>query len=420
MLETENVATVPQLSWWGDVDTQLPFPEGWEVITCHMKGHDAPKLSDEGFRKAFANPIGTKTIRELARGKKDAVILFDDLSRPTKAAEIVPYVLAELREGGIKDDDIQFICAVGTHGACTAADFRKKLGSDVVARYPVYNHNPYENCTYIGKTGRGTLVAVNSEVLRCDLKVGIGSVVPHYLVGYGGGAKIIMPGVSSMETIVHNHGVVRAKAQKMGPQALGGMGRNEDCEMRLDMEDVCRMSGLDVKVDAVVNLKRDTTALFVGDPILEYDEAVKLAKEHYLSPVVEDADIVVANGNAKVTEAVVGARVAEATLPERGGTLVLISNNPVGEVPHYLMRKHGRNTGGQLWKDPPKLSRARKFILLMPYMDRASLDWLAPLEDINVVGTWDEVIGMLKADFGNKAKVAVVPDITMQYFELPG
>jgi len=163
------------------------------VTVCHMQGHNTPKLNEESFRKAIRNPIGTPPIRELARNKKSVVILFDDLSRPTKAAEIVPFVLEELAAGGVEEKNIQFICALGAHGAMTAIEFTKKLGADILARFNVYNHNTYENCTYIGKTTRGTPVSLNTEFLNADLKIGIGSIVPHQSAGFGGGAKIILP-----------------------------------------------------------------------------------------------------------------------------------------------------------------------------------------------------------------------------------
>ncbi|MFH1015392.1 MAG: lactate racemase domain-containing protein, partial [Chloroflexota bacterium] len=164
---------VPQLAWWNDSEAELNFPKGWNVTACYMQGHNAPKLTEAGFRKAFNNPIGTRPIRELARNKKNVAILFDDMSRPTKAADIVPFVLEELAAGGVEEKNIQFICALGAHGAMTAFESSKKLGADIVGRFNVYNHNPYENCTYIGTTSRGTPVSLNTEFLNADLKIGI-------------------------------------------------------------------------------------------------------------------------------------------------------------------------------------------------------------------------------------------------------
>lgn len=416
MSRRNNSVAVPQLAWCGDIEAELAFPANWEVVACHMKGHNAPRLDDAGFQKAFANPIGSRPIRELARGKKNVVIIFDDMSRPTKVAEIVPYILRELTAAGAGEENIQFICALGCHGALTAHDFRKKLGDDVVARFPVYNHNPYENCTYIGKTSRGTPVCLNTEFVNADLKIGIGCIMPHVMSGFGGGPKIILPGVAHIDTITHNHGHVRQEAMRTGIQCNMGMGRNEDNALLFDMEETARMSGLDIKIDAMVNLKRDTTALFVGEPIAQYYEGVKLAKEHYLTPPLDRPDVVVANCNAKINEALIGVSVAQSILPERGGTLVMVSNNPWGEVPHYLLRSFGRHMGGRLWKPPALSHRVKKFIFLQPYKDKAGADWFAPSESISLARTWDEVLSILKADFPDGARAAVIPDATMQYF----
>ena len=107
-----------------------------------MKGGERKKLTPEEMEKAFLHPIGTKPISELARGKKEVVILFDDLARPTPVYEIVPFVLRELEKAGISDRQVRFIAALGAHGAHTANDFRKKLGEEVLDRFPVYNHHP--------------------------------------------------------------------------------------------------------------------------------------------------------------------------------------------------------------------------------------------------------------------------------------
>ena len=172
--------------WYGDTEFEIGFPDAWEVHICPMHGADAPSMSGSQIKKAFANPIGTRTIRELANGKREVVIIFDDMSRPTPVAQLVPYVLAELAAAGIPDDNIRFVGAPGSHGTMNAEDFRKKLGDDVVGRFLVFNHNPYENLTYLGKTSHGTPVYINSEVMSCDLKIAIGCVVPHPLNGFGG------------------------------------------------------------------------------------------------------------------------------------------------------------------------------------------------------------------------------------------
>jgi lactate racemase len=161
-------AVVPILAWYGDETLELDFPESWEVTVCNMKGINAPVLSDKEIRAAFSRHIGSKTIKELVKGKKEVAILFDDLTRPTPSILLVPYIIEQLSEAGIQDKNIRFISALGAHGSMDNIAFRKKLGDEVTGRFLVYNHNPYENCTPLGKSSRGTPIAANSEMMnRC-------------------------------------------------------------------------------------------------------------------------------------------------------------------------------------------------------------------------------------------------------------
>ena len=73
---------VPIKAWYGDEEMELAFAESWEVEECRMRGHDTPVLSDDQLREALRHPMGTQTLREMAQGRKEVVILFDDLTRP--------------------------------------------------------------------------------------------------------------------------------------------------------------------------------------------------------------------------------------------------------------------------------------------------------------------------------------------------
>ncbi|MBN1153010.1 MAG: hypothetical protein JXA58_07355, partial [Dehalococcoidia bacterium] len=110
--------------------------------------------------------------------------------------------------------------------------------------------------------------------------------------------------------------------------------------------------------------------------------------------------------------------VGQALLPEEGGTLVLITNNPWGEVVHYLRRKFGNHTTGQGYRPPTLSPKVKKFILQMPTMNKASIDWLAPADTVTWAKTWDDVLALLKQEHPDGAHVAVVPDATIQYFDV--
>jgi nickel-dependent lactate racemase len=89
-----NTATVHSHAWYGDEALTLKFPTGWEVEILGPK--DAPTLTEKQIEHAFAEPIGSPRIAELANGKKSAAIIVDDLSRPTPAATVIPFLLREL------------------------------------------------------------------------------------------------------------------------------------------------------------------------------------------------------------------------------------------------------------------------------------------------------------------------------------
>lgn len=413
---------LPQFPWYGDSKFEIDFPPNWQVIICNMPGHDAPKLNKREIQAVFANPIGTPRIAELARGKKEVAILFDDLSRPTKAAELVPYILEELREGGIEGEGIRFVAALGAHGAMKLMDFEKKLGKQVVQRFPVYNHNPYENCTYLGTTSRGTPVRINSEVMSCDLKIAIGCIIPHDTAGFGGGAKIIN-GVAHIDTIYANHHNVAGRDKPTPENPLGrlhpsvGVGKVVNNAIRLDMEEMARMVELDVIVNAVVNLKRDTVGLFIGDVIAAHREGVKLAQQTYATEPPGNIDVLVANAYGKANEGMVAVQRTYNLQKEDGSDLVLICNIPEGQICHYLGGSFGKNMGGRLWGPRKTLPpRTKRMITVGSYIDRAGLDYLGPPESIIRVKDWAEALELLKKTNRAGTRVAVIPDATLQYF----
>src|SRR4030042_2917346 len=337
-----KTVNLPQLLWYENDEVKLRFPSSWEINVCYMKGHRRPPLTRQQLKDTLLNPIGTKPIRKLAKGKKEVVILFDDIARPTRVAEIFPFVLEELKAAGIKDDQIRFIAAVGAHGALTRLDFARKLGEVVLSRFPVYNHNPYENCTFAGNTKLGTPVSVNSEVMNCDLKIGIGSILPHPMTGFGGGGEIVLPGVSPVDSIEHFHG----KVMESAPQTTG-LGNHDENVMRFDTEEAAKLAGLDMTIDGIVNGRGEVSALFVGDPVLEHREGVKLAKQVYGTEGIAGADIAVTNAYVKSSEAAISIMIAIRSIKLPGGTVVMNINAPEGQILHYLLRSFGKTYGGR-------------------------------------------------------------------------
>jgi nickel-dependent lactate racemase len=409
-----NNLVLPQLAWHGMKELKLALPGEWQVEICNMAGGNRPYMDSVGIGKAVSRPMGMAPLREYARGKKEVVILFDDMARVTRIAEIVPHVLVELAAAGIRDKQVRFIAACGCHGALDRDDFYKKLGEEVLKRFPVYNHSPFDNCVYAGTTTAGTKLSINAEVMKCDLKIGIGSVVPHIMAGFGGGAKIILPGVASYETILAFHSPRSASGGKFN-DTVTGMGAIEGNPRRQDIDEAAGIVGLDMKIDVIVNNRGETAAVFAGALRQAYTAALEEARKHYLTPVAADKDIVIANTFAKANEAVSGLSIALSAVSKNGGDIVLIANAPDGQATHYLMGPFGNEIGGKLGLQLKLPLHVNRLIIYNEYPELAGRRYLVDQDKVIMTDDWAEVLKQLQETHGPGTKVAVYPNSDIQY-----
>lgn len=403
---------VPTLAWFGQKKLELEFPENWRVSFLPMNGYEKPKASDKEIKIALKEPIGSKPLAKLAEGKKEVAIVVDDMTRPTKAYEILPYILSELKSAGISDDHIRFIMGGGLHGAWYRYDFAKKIGEENVERYPVYNHNPFANCEKVGETKRGTPVEINAEYNSCDLKIGIGLVVPHPMTGYGGGAKLILPGIASFDMVYHNHVKVHSKNPSFNGNRRSYWGFFDGNVTREDIDEAGKIAGMDMKIDVLVNGFGDNSMIFAGDLQEEFLKAVEHARNHYLTPdMPEDVDVIIANTYAKANEATLALSNWNHKM-KKDGVMVIIAQAPEGQTTHYLYGKFGKREvapGNNL----PGEIEFKKLIIFSEYK---TPDPLLPITESEIVWvrTWKEVIEEIKSSFDYEPKVAVLPNAEIQ------
>lgn len=412
-----NSVKLPQYSWYDPREVEYPLPENWQVTVHNIAGYNRPALKADEIRKAVTSPIGMPPLRELAKGRQEVAILFDDLTRCTRVYEIVPFVLEELAEAGITDDRIRFIAAVANHQALDRSNLVKKLGEDVLRRFPVYNHCPFMNCTDIGTTSYGTRVFINAEVLHCDLKISIGQIVPHPQYGFSGGAKIIIPGVASYETVVSHHGVIHEpwKAERR-KQGLPSGGYIEDSPVTGDAREVAKTVGLDMIVNCLVNLMGETAAVYAGALEPAYAEALQEAKSHYLSVNTRDSDIVIANAFDKAAEYSMAMSSAIQALKPDGGDVVIITNSPSGQDVHYLFDSFGKTISGSLGRSMTVPPHINNLIIYTEFPELRILDRYSNRDKVRLMSDWTQVIETLVKNHGAGTKVAVYPSADIQYF----
>jgi len=411
-----NVIKLPQYIWYEPREVEFPLPDSWEVAVHHIAGYDRPAMTPDEIRAAIVSPIGMPPLREMAKGKKEVVIIFDDMTRSTPVSEILPPILQELAEAGIADHQIRFVAAIANHQALDRLSIVKKLGEEVMSRFPVYNHCPFMNCTYVGTTSFGTEVSINSEVMYCDLKIGIGQISPHISHGFSGGAKIIMPGVASYETVTAEHSQTH-KVWRDGikNRGISCMGIFDDNPMNADVREIGQMAGLDMKVDCIVNMWGQPVEIFAGALEPTYKKAVEKAKSHYIVANTRDNDIVIANAYVKASECQTAWVNAYTAVSPKGGDVVVIANSPSGQVIHYLLDTFGKNICGNIRRQYTIPPHVNHFILYTEYPELRSVDHFPQKDKVLLMSNWQEVTRLLEQFHGATAKVAVYPSADIQY-----
>lgn len=242
--------------------------------------------------------------------------------------------------------------------------------------------------------------------MSCDVRIGIGSVTPHPMNGYGGGGKILFPGLASIGTTLGNH--KRREFEVVGDKAR--------CGLRRDIEEMTDMAGQFFKIDALLNARLDIIDLFAGDPKEEYYAAVEVSSRAKAMNMGEPKDVVIVNANAKYNESSVAATIANMELKPQGD-IVLINHCPTGQMVHYVYGPFRRGYGGKCWmpyKERPGKS-FRWIIYYTPYLEFMTKMSFDEPDKIIFAKTWDEVMRFLE-EHGSGTKASILFDGTISYF----
>ena len=260
-------------------------------LTYYVERKKLPSVPDvrDSVAEAVKKPIGMLPLSKLAKRGDKVVVLVDDLTRPTPQKEILPPVLEELCAGGLSADNVQIMIALGTHRPMTDAEIVDHLGPEMAERFEVTNsdYKDEKRLVNLGTTELGIPALVNKTVVNADLVLGVGNIVPHNAAGWGGGGKIILPGVCGEDSV----GMLHIAAGKVKP--IGKLVAALDNPMRRDINIVARKAGLKAIVNTVLNNEDKVVRVLAGDPEQAFSEGVATARQVYCKDVPELADIVV-------------------------------------------------------------------------------------------------------------------------------
>ncbi len=265
----------------------------------------APKpvhiLDDPGSALMFnlESPVGGTAFGELAASTKgNILIVIPDHTRVCLKDMVVTWLVDLLNSLGIDDKRIKVLVALGTHNKPPMDQFIESVGP-THDRVEFIQHDIEGKMADFGVTSRGTPVKVNALINDADLLILYSSVVHHYFAGFGGGRKLICPGIASFDTIKANHSLV---FEGSGPDG----GRNPNvCAGQIDGNPVhedmleCAKLVLDgkryISVVSVVTGGKELAYFAAGDIDGSHERAREFVETHNTVDIPEQADLVLAS-----------------------------------------------------------------------------------------------------------------------------
>ncbi|MDL2226209.1 nickel-dependent lactate racemase [Deltaproteobacteria bacterium OttesenSCG-928-M10] len=236
--------------------------------------------------KALKNPIGSKPLDAIVKPGEKVVVITSDVTRPVPSYKIIPGILNELWRAGVKAEDVTVVFALGSHRFQTQEEMKKLVGEKVFNQVRCIDGDP-EDYVHLGQTKMGTPVDITRVVAEADRRICVSNIEYHYFAGYSGGAKAIMPGVSTRAAIQSNH------SRMVLPEAAAG--RLDGNPVREDIEEAIGFCPIDFIVNVVLDEKKEIVCAVAGHHVEAHRAGCRFLDSLYLKPIDHRADIVIAS-----------------------------------------------------------------------------------------------------------------------------
>ncbi|MGM9521484.1 MAG: nickel-dependent lactate racemase [Oscillospiraceae bacterium] len=255
-------------------------------LACVLVPNEVKKeLTGEAeVRRALSEPIGTPRLRDIVMPGEKIAIVTSDITRPMPTYTVMPPLLEELYSAGISKEDITLVFALGSHRRHTQEEQRHLAGEFAFSQIRCVDGDPTD-CVHLGTTRRGTPVDITRVVAKADRRICLGNIEYHYFAGYSGGAKAIMPGVSTRAAIQSNHSRMVEKTS-----CAGNLTGNN---VREDIEEATDMCGVDFILNVVLDEHKQIIKAVAGDVTQAHRAGCRFLDTLYLKEIDRRADIVI-------------------------------------------------------------------------------------------------------------------------------
>ncbi len=275
---------------FGTGTQQVQVPDKNLMGVLHANQVELGLTGEAEVRRALSQPIGSPRLGEIVRPGEKIAIVTSDITRPMPTYQVMPALLDELYAAGARREDITLVFALGSHRKHTDQERKKLAGERAFAEIACVDSDPAD-CVHMGVTAAGTPVDVTRVVAEADRRICLGNIEYHYFAGYSGGAKAIMPGVSTRDAIQSNHSMM------VRPEACAGT--LDTNPLRMDIEEAGAICGIDFIVNVVLSEHKEIIRAVAGHPVKAHRAGCAFLDTLYLKELPHGADIVlVSQGGA--------------------------------------------------------------------------------------------------------------------------
>ena len=312
--------------------TAVTIPIDDDQVIGVIDGNTTKRLDDikGALIDALDNPIESESLQAVASRASSIVIVISDMTRYWMRQDLIVPILVDylVSRCGKRYGDLEIVIATGTHVGAPEEDLRTLVTSDIYDKVRTINHDCHaSDLVYLGTTDYGTPVKVNKDAAEADLVICLGAATYHVMAGFGGGRKSILPGISGLETIKHNH------AYSLAPDAFItnpeiGNGILEGNPLNEDMLQAAAMMRNLFMITLVTDTEFRLSSIFAGHWRKSWEAACDEVRRIYTVPIKEKADVVITScgGFPKDESLYQGTKAVDNVISalKDGGTLILL------------------------------------------------------------------------------------------------
>lgn len=325
---------------------EIALPDGHPIDVVEKTPVPPLARPERAVREALQMPMGTPPLQVLARGRRNAVIVVSDATRPVPNALLLPPILDALERGGIPARAVSVLVATGLHRPARPDELDEILGPELARTLHVEQHDARDRDAHadLGTSAAGIPVRIDRRYLAADLKILTGLVEPHLMAGYSGGRKAVCPGLAAVETIRVAHGPRMLEA-RVGAGIVDGNPLHED------LLEIAERAGVDFIANVALDRQRRVSGIFCGDASEAHAQAMHFVEAECRVDLEEPADLVITSGggyplDATFYQAIKGVAAA-AGVVRPGGTILLCAalSDGVGSPSFEKLLRESASTG---------------------------------------------------------------------------